>query len=107
MNKQRRDELRAIAIAATQGTWQECGHERGGCSCCLVWALSADTTIAGTAAGTGKRIGFAYHAGNESDEEVPMVSEEQGKRNARFIARANPATVIALLDEIERLERGS
>jgi hypothetical protein len=104
MNKQERDELRSVALAATSGTWEECGHERGGCPCCLVWAISADTTIAGTNAGSAKRVGFAYHAGNDTDGDLPMVSEEQGKTNARFIARANPTTVLALLDEIDRLE---
>ncbi len=103
MEKQERDELRALAEAATQGTWQECGHERGGCSCCLIWALSADTTVAGTSPGTARRVGLAFHSGNDEDD-VPMVGEEQGKKNARFIARASPATFVLLIDEIERLE---
>lgn len=37
----------------------------------------------------------------EWDHDYQMAWDETGKRNAEFIATANPATVLALLDELE------
>ena len=42
----------------------------------------------------------------EWDHDYHMAWDETAKRNAEFIAAANPATVLALLDEIAELEQG-
>jgi hypothetical protein len=41
----------------------------------------------------------------EWDHDYQMAWDETAKRNAEFIATANPATVLALLDELEAKDR--
>lgn len=41
----------------------------------------------------------------EWDHDYRMAWDETGKRNAEFIAAANPATVLALLDDLEAAEK--
>ncbi|HAV1764869.1 TPA: ead/Ea22-like family protein [Enterobacter hormaechei subsp. steigerwaltii] len=41
----------------------------------------------------------------EWDHDYHMAWDETAKRNAEFIAAANPATVLALLDELEAAEK--
>lgn len=41
----------------------------------------------------------------EWDHDYQMAWDETAKRNAEFIATANPATVLALLDELEATEK--
>jgi len=41
----------------------------------------------------------------EWDHDYHMAWDETAKRNAEFIATANPATVLALLDELEAAEK--
>ncbi|HGI8194532.1 TPA: ead/Ea22-like family protein, partial [Citrobacter freundii] len=41
----------------------------------------------------------------EWDHDYLMAWDETAKRNAEFIAAANPATVLALLDELEAAEK--
>ena len=41
----------------------------------------------------------------EWDHDYRMAWDETAKRNAEFIAAANPATVLALLDELEAAEK--
>lgn len=64
---------------------------------------------------------YAVYVGNESlldmtnstaaciheewDDEYHMAWDETAKRNAEFISVANPATVLALLDELEAAEK--
>ncbi|MFS9421784.1 ead/Ea22-like family protein, partial [Citrobacter sp. C411] len=64
---------------------------------------------------------YAVYVGNESlldmtnstaaciheewDHDYHMAWDETGKRNAEFIAAANPATVLELLDELEAAEK--
>lgn len=40
--------LSALREAATPEPWRECGHDRGGCSCHLIWSLPADCLVAQT-----------------------------------------------------------
>lgn len=78
-------ELRRLAEAATPGPWKACGSARGGCGCGMVWSHRADVPVAEAWRG---------------DREAPEPSEG-AKANAAFIAGANPAALLALLDELE------
>lgn len=88
MDKVNKQELRRLAEAATPGPWKECGHARGGCSCGMVWSRAADLPVAEAWRG---------------DQEAPEPAEG-AKANAAFIAAANPAAILSLLDELERAE---
>lgn len=80
------DAIEARANAATAGPWRACGHDRGGCQCGLVWALSVDALIARCT----------------PDEDAPTANEEGRKRDADFIAAAR-IDVPALVAEVRRL----
>lgn len=82
------EKLKELALAATPGPWRECGHDRGGCSCGQIWSTVADMPVAQSERG---------------DEEIGKIPEHIVKANARFIATACPATVLALIAEVERL----
>lgn len=41
--------LEEAVAKMTPAPWRECGHDRGGCVCGLVWSLAADCTVAKTA----------------------------------------------------------
>ncbi|WP_227474543.1 ead/Ea22-like family protein [Escherichia coli] len=45
-----------------------------------------------------------YATDGVNNEQIAMVFSENGARDAAFIAAANPATVLALLDELEAAE---
>ena len=100
-------ELRQLAEKATQGEW---------------WSDVVETD---GEYGEGEDRVSGYHSyavyvGNESlldmtnstaaciheewDDEYHMAWDETAKRNAEFISVANPATVLALLDELEAAE---
>lgn len=87
MDKVNKQELRRLAEAATRGPWRACGHDRGGCSCGMIWSRAADLPVAEAWRG---------------DEEAPEPPEG-AKANAIFIAEANPAAILSLLDELERV----
>ena len=80
-------DIKGAALAATPGPWRECGHDRGGCRCGLVWSIPADAAIA-------KSVNF--------DEFGEM--EDGLIDDARHIATSDPVTVLALLKHIEELE---
>lgn len=101
-------ELRQLAEKASQGEW---------------WSDVVETD---GEYGEGEDRASGYHSyavyvGSESlldmtnstaaciheewDHDYHMAWDETGKRNAEFIAAANPATVLALLDELEAAER--
>ena len=105
LNKQA---LRQFAEKATQGEW---------------WSDVVETD---GEYGEGEDRVSGYHSyavyvGNESlldmtnstaaciheewDDEYHMAWDETAKRNAEFISVANPATVLALLDELEAAEK--
>lgn len=46
-----------------------------------------------------------YSTDGVNNEQIAMVFSENEARDAAFIAAANPATVLALLDELEAAER--
>mgnify|MGYP002540934566 CR=1 FL=1 len=46
-----------------------------------------------------------YSTNGVNNEQIAMVFSENETRDAAFIAAANPATVLALLDELEAAER--
>ena len=101
-------ELRQLAEKATQGEW---------------WS---DVVEADGEYGDGEDRASGYHSyavyvGSESlldmtnstaaciheewDNDYHMAWDDTAKRNAEFIAAANPATVLALLDELEAAEK--
>lgn len=101
-------ELRQLAEKATQGEW---------------WSDVVETD---GEYGEGEDRASGYHSyavyvGSESlldmtnstaacihedwDHDYHMAWDETAKRNAEFIAAANPATVLALLDELEAAEK--
>lgn len=88
MNDQNKAELRRLAEAATPGPWRECGADRGGCACGQVWSIASDCPVAVVWQG----------------DEVVGEPGEGAEANASFIAKANPAAVLSLLDESDRLE---
>ena len=80
-NKMR--DLKALAEAATGGEWT-CSEKHDG----RFWHIQSG----------GQAIGATHAAGRKS----PMAGIFEA--NAKFIAAASPATVLALLADIERLE---
>lgn len=46
-----------------------------------------------------------YSTNGVNNEQIAMVFSENEARDAEFIAAANPATVLALLDELEAAEK--
>ncbi len=82
-----KEELRRLAEAATPGPWRECGADRGGCACGQVWSISLDCPVAEVWQG----------------DDVIGEPEQGAMANAAFIAKANPAAIISLLDENAQL----
>lgn len=83
------DALQALAEAATPGPWRECGHDRGGCSCAQVWSTAVDFPVA-----------TAF----KNDEEMGHAPIGQPEANAAYIAAANPAVILALIDRLRKAE---
>jgi len=80
--------LRELGQAATPGPWTQWeGHG-------WVMAGTTEATAKGYMAGTD---------GHVCRTDCGDFSDAQGIKNAEYIAAANPATVLALLDEIDRL----
>lgn len=100
MDKAKREELRRLAEAATPGQWHYDGYS-------LIFAQPPD----GHALNESVEPGEPNHACIAT---VPMAPDEahggdarfhpQTLANAAYIAAANPATILALLDHIERVE---
>lgn len=82
-------ELEAACSKATPGPWRECGADRGGCSCGLVWSRAADLPVAEAWRG---------------DEEAPEPAEG-APANAAFIAKADPSTILALIARLRAAEK--
>ena len=55
---------------------------------------------------TRSKSGFIY-AGNDKVAECPPCQGHRGQRNAKFIAAANPAVVLQMIERIEELERSA
>lgn len=79
-------ELRRLAEAAPPGEWRACGANDGQCTCGLVWSVPLDIPIATTAMADN------------------LMEPAQAVAARDYIAAANPATVLTLLDRIETLE---
>jgi len=77
------NKLEGLAKKASSGPWQECGSNRGGCICGQVWSLIADLPVATVQRG---------------DEEIGMIPEPVYKANAIYIAAANPAVILELIE---------
>lgn len=75
------DHLEFLASKATPGPWRECGHDRGGCVCGLIWSPERDELVAEVWKG---------------DDMVPCTIVDP-KINAAFIAAASPDTILALI----------
>lgn len=88
LNKQ---ELRRLAEAASPGPWRQCGADKDSksCACGQIWSTSVDELVAEVFAGAEALGAPAAGAGC----------------NARFIAKANPATILELLDQVEALSQ--
>ncbi|EPO5559712.1 TPA: ead/Ea22-like family protein [Pseudomonas aeruginosa] len=80
-----RAELRRRAKAATPGPW----------SCNSHWAIVGGPTLEFTNGAAQQQIAMACWQS--------WMHEEELRNNAAFMAAANPKTVLALLDEIDRL----
>lgn len=65
----------------TQGPWEACGDERGGCKCGLVWHREKDFTVAAALHAECKK-----HEGCTCGE--GLIGEAQIKANAALIADA-------------------
>lgn len=85
------EKMREAAKAATPGPWRECGHDRGGCPCAMIWATESDELVA-----------VAW----KGDDMVPAPAVAPNV-NAAHIAAANPAAILALLDQVEALQADS
>ncbi len=79
-------ELRRLAKAATPGPW----------SCNRHWAIVGGPTLEFTNGAAQQQIAMACWQS--------WMHEEELRNNAAFIASANPKTILALLDEIDRLK---
>lgn len=85
-------ELRRLAEAATPGPWRRAGTESKPCP--VVSALN-------------KEKGYQIHSMLWVKRDTPAVYDgmrDVYNRDAAFIAAANPAAVLALLDRIKELE---
>lgn len=117
-------ELRRLAEAAMSGPWFACGHDRGGCSCGLIYSMPVDAPVAKVTIGVwGDEYPEIRMVEGENDRrwnqppdpptlkleayqrmiEYGEVPEKLGKATAAYIAAANPDAIIKLLDEIEQL----
>ncbi|MDI4068200.1 ead/Ea22-like family protein [Pseudomonas aeruginosa] len=79
-------ELRRLAKAATPGPW----------SCNRHWAIVGGPTLEFTNGAAQQQIAMACWQS--------WMREEELRNNAAFMAAANPKTILALLDEIDRLK---
>ncbi|MHC9290513.1 ead/Ea22-like family protein [Pseudomonas aeruginosa] len=79
-------ELRRVAEAATPGPW----------SCNRHWAIVGGPTLEFTNGAAQQQIAMACWQS--------WMREEELRNNAAFMAAANPKTILALLDEIDRLK---
>jgi hypothetical protein len=103
--------LRDLAMAASPGPWRECGHERGGCTCGSVSAVPGDHPVATVTIGAwGDSWPEIAPNVAEGEPQAYMkridygeVSDHLGKANAAYIAAVDPATILALLDELVML----
>lgn len=73
--------------AATPGPWRECGHDRGGCQCGLVWQTSAPP-------GCEPALVATSYADTSND--CPQPRDEQRRINATFIAAARTDVPVLL-----------
>lgn len=94
------DLLESAAKAATPGPWQNCGHNRGGCICGLIWSIPIDGTVGSTA-----RLTVCEAEKSEPGDDYARPSREQMKLNAAFIARANPDAVLKLVAALRAAQR--
>lgn len=85
------DAIEARCAAATPGPWRQCGADRKGCACGMVWSEPADFVVA--QGEEGERAGTV--CGFDVDDETISA-------NMRFVAHARE-DVPALLAEVRRL----
>ena len=101
-------ELRQLAEKATHGEWWsdvvetegECGDGEDRASGYHSYAV-----YVGSESLLDMTNSTAACIHEEWDHDYRMAWDETAKRNAEFIAAANPATVLALLDELEAAEK--
>jgi hypothetical protein len=95
MMKKKIEELRALAMVATQGPWERSDRPSG-----PFWHISSGHTIGGRTCISGRQsVGSVHAANKKNDPEYAAMFQA----NADFIATANPATIIELLDKFEQL----
>ncbi len=66
------------AESHTPGPWSACGHDRGGCQCCMVWSIPADCVVAVALTAKDKQ-----YTGGEGIGQLEIA-----QANARLIAAA-------------------
>lgn len=89
--------LRKAAQEATPGPWERSARPSG-----PFWHISSDYTVGGERCVSGKQAVAAVHATNKR---VTPVYAAMFEANARHIAAANPAAILALLDRLEQAEK--
>jgi len=96
-------ELRKKAEAATPGEWHiQCGDDSSFMCMTAIAANRKRTGNCGQFAGDEPLIAITYH------QQYPVVDadpdgDDCGDANSEYIAAANPATILALLDELDSL----
>lgn len=123
-------ELRALALQASPGPWSACGvdpmergsvdpennivqprkHKNGACSCGFVWSTPLDLPVLEVTGGEWGDTWPSIRTRGDGALEAYMesscygeVSRERQAANMKFLAKAHPQAIIALLDEISRL----
>ena len=93
LRKQDIQKLKEAAMAATHGPWATCSASESRCQCRQVWSRPADIPIA-----------YALRDTDEDWTGGDGATHEMAKNNATFIAAADPPTILALIDRMERAE---
>lgn len=99
MTKEQRDKLRTLALAATPGEWEQKNTTD-------VFGPLAGDSGDGTMADSsdGWLIADCNVGLTSVNGELATMDVKIQRRNAAYIAAANPATLLTLLDRIEELE---
>ena len=94
------ERLVGLSEKATAGTWQCCGHDRGGCVCGAVWSIEADVMLASTHPEVGEEADLAPDQVNDPKEVAA---------NAAYIAaacnfiRQHKAELLGLVERVDEL----
>ena len=101
-------DIARLARAATPGLYKSCGHNRGGCSCGMVWSLYADAPLATMTVGEwGNECPTVVMVDDGNGTMVPearIIKEVygsfprgMGEANAAYFGALGPQTVLRLV----------